>query len=121
MGSTEIKHISIDDAGRAVVSGTRFTVEVDKRGRTTVQVFEGIVEVEGLGEKPHSVLVEPGYQTEVEVGKQPQLPQQINRLGMVGPGVGQQGSGIGQPGTGQRPGAGPQPSGSNNKPEGPDD
>jgi ferric-dicitrate binding protein FerR (iron transport regulator) len=104
------------------VRGTRFSVQVDKKGRTTVQVFEGTVEVEGLSEKPRSVLVEPGYQTEVEVGRQPQLPQQINRLGMMEPGVGgPQGPGMGQPGAGQRPGAGQQPSGSHNKSEGPDD
>ncbi|HEX6908140.1 MAG TPA: FecR family protein, partial [Terriglobales bacterium] len=46
------------------VRGTRFSVRVDKKGRTTVQVFEGTVEVEGLGEKPRAVLIEPGYQTE---------------------------------------------------------
>ncbi|HLX76053.1 MAG TPA: FecR family protein [Terriglobales bacterium] len=102
------------------VRGTRFSVRVDKKGRTTVQVFEGIVEVEGLGEKPRAVLVEPGYQTEVDPGKQPQLPQQINQLGMTGPGIGPQGPGAGPPAGGQRPGTGQQqPSGE--KPEGPDD
>jgi hypothetical protein len=53
------------------VRGTRFSVQVDKKGRTTVQVFEGVVEVEGLAEKPRAVLVEPGYQTQVDAGKQP--------------------------------------------------
>lgn len=101
------------------VRGTRFSVRVDKKGRTTVQVFEGMVEVEGLGEKPRAVLVEPGYQTEVDPGKQPQLPQPINKLGMTGPGLGQQTPGMGQPGLGQRPSSGQQPSGSE-KPEGPD-
>ena len=97
------------------VRGTRFSVRVDKKGRTTVEVFEGTVEVEGLGEKPRAVLVQPGYRTEVDPGKQPQLPQQINQLGMTGPGFGQQTPGMGQrPSTGQQ-----QPSGSE-KPEGPD-
>jgi hypothetical protein len=101
------------------VRGTRFSVRVDKKGRTTVQVFEGTVEVEGLGEKPRAVLVEPGYQTEVDPGKQPQLPQPINQLGMTGPGVGPQGPGTGPPGGSQRPGTGQQQPGE--KPEGPDD
>ena len=100
------------------VRGTRFSVQVDKKGRTTVQVFEGIVEVEGLAEKPRAVLVEPGYMTEVNPGKQPQMPQEINQLGLMGPRYGPQGPGIGQPGTGQR---GQQPSESGNKSEGPDD
>lgn len=100
------------------VRGTRFSVRVDKKGRTTVQVFEGTVEVEGLGEKPRAVLIEPGYQTEVDPGKQPQLPQPINQLGMTGPGVGQQGPGTGPPAGSQRPGTGQQQPGE--KPEGPD-
>lgn len=100
------------------VRGTRFSVRVDKKGRTTVQVFEGTVEVEGLGEKPRAVLIEPGYQTEVDPGKQPQLPQPINQPGMTGPGVGQQGPGTGPPAGGQRPGTGQQQPGE--KPEGPD-
>lgn len=99
------------------VRGTRFLVHVDKKGRTTVQVFEGIVEVEGLGDKPRAELVRPGFWTEVDPGRQPQLPQAINPLGMTQPGFGQQGPIMGQPGPGQKPGA---PS-SGEKPEGPDD
>lgn len=99
------------------VRGTRFSVQVDKKGRTTVQVFEGVVEVEGLAEKPRAVLVEPGYMTEVDPGKQPQTPQEINQLGLMGPRYGPQGPGVG-PGSGQR---GQQPSESGNKSEGPDD
>lgn len=102
------------------VRGTQFSVKVDKKGKTLVQVFEGVVEVEGLGEKPRAVMVEPGYETEVEPGRQPQQPQQINRLGMLDRGLGPQGP-VGQPGAGQRPGNGQQqPSGEGNKPEGPD-
>jgi hypothetical protein len=105
------------------VRGTRFSVEVNKKGRTTVQVYEGIVEVEGLGEKPRAVLVRPGYQTQVEPGGQPQLPQEINQLGLMLPGYGRQAGAPGQAGD-QRP-AGGQPAGSENKPgnkpEGPDD
>ena len=100
------------------VRGTRFSVQVDKKGRTTVQVFEGVVEVQGISEKPRAVLVEPGYQTEVDPGKQPRMPQESNQLGLMGPRYGQQGPGTGQPGAGQR---GQQPSESGNKSEGPDD
>lgn len=98
------------------VRGTRFSVQVDKQGRTTVQVFDGIVEVEGLGEKPRAVLVRPGFQTEVPPGGQPGDPEQINRLGMSQPGFGPQ-----APGLGQQPSVGQRPSGSEGKPEGPDD
>ena len=103
------------------VRGTRFSVRVDKKGRTTVEVFEGTVEVEGLGEKPRAMLVQPGYRTEVDPGKQPQLPRQINQLGMTGPGFGQQTPGMGQPGLGQRPSTGQQEPSGSEKPEGPDD
>ena len=102
------------------VRGTRFTVQVDKRGRTAVQVFEGIVEVEGLTEKPRAVLVEPGYETKIDPGRPPQLPQAIDQLGLMGPRMGSQAPAMGPP-AGQRPGTGQQPSGSENKPEGPDD
>jgi ferric-dicitrate binding protein FerR (iron transport regulator) len=100
------------------VRGTRFSVQVDKKGRTMVQVYEGVVEVEGLAEKPRTVLVELGYQAEVDPGKQPQTPQEINQLGLMRPRYGSQGPGMGQPGGGQR---GQQPSQSGNKSEGPDD
>jgi hypothetical protein len=103
------------------VRGTRFSVQVDKKGRTALQVFEGIVEVEGLTGKPRAVLVEPGYQTQIELGKQPQVPQAIDQLGLMGPRMGPQAPGMGPPGGSQRPGAGQQSSGSENKPEGPDD
>ncbi|HLK34453.1 MAG TPA: FecR family protein [Terriglobales bacterium] len=103
------------------VRGTRFSVVVDKKGKTSVDVFEGIVEVEGLGEKARAVLVRPGLRTEVQPGRQPQEPQLINQLGLMGPGYGQQNpAGLGN--SGQRP-SGQQPSGqqpSGNKPEGPD-
>lgn len=99
------------------VRGTRFSVRVDKKGRTTVEVLEGIVEVEGLGEKPRALLVRPGYRTQVDPGGQPQTPELINQLGLTEPGFGQQAPG--QPGAGQRPGS-TQPTGSEGKPEGPD-
>lgn len=102
------------------VRGTRFSVRVDKKGRTIVEVLEGIVEVEGLGEKPRAVLVRPGYRTQVDPGRQPQTPELIDQLGLTQPGFGQQGRGVGQPGAGQRPGSAP-PSGSQDKPESPDD
>ena len=102
------------------VRGTRFSVHVDKKGRTTVEVMEGLVEVEGLGEKPRAVLVRPGYRTQVDPGRQPQTPELMDQLGLTRPGFGQQAPGMGQPGAGQRPGSVPT-SGSQDKPEGPDD
>jgi hypothetical protein len=101
------------------VRGTRFSVRVDKKGRTAVEVLEGIVEVEGLGEKPRAVLVRPGYRTQADPGRQPQTPELIDQLGLREPGFGAQAPGAGQPGAGQRPGGSP-PAGSENKPEGPD-
>lgn len=102
------------------VRGTRFSVRVDKKGRTTVEVLEGIVEVEGLGAKPRALLVRPGYRTQVDPGRQPQMPELMDQLGLTEPGFGQQAPGMGQPGAGQHPG-GSQSSGSDGKPDGPDD
>ena len=45
------------------VRGTRFEVEVTKKKRTYVRVFEGVVEVQGLITGGHSVLIRPGFST----------------------------------------------------------
>ena len=58
------------------VRGTRFTVEVNKR-RTTVQVYEGLVEVAGLTEGAPHVLIQPGFFTQVDDGRAPQSPRQM--------------------------------------------
>jgi|SRR5579864_2018126 len=56
------------------VRGTRFDVDVDKRGTTEVDVFDGIVEVTGLAVSGKSVVVTPGFFTRVRVGRAPDRP-----------------------------------------------
>jgi hypothetical protein len=60
------------------VRGTRFEVEVTKKNRTYVEVFEGAVEVQGriVGGRP--VLIRPGFSTSVERDHDPQPPR--NRI-----------------------------------------
>jgi hypothetical protein len=59
------------------VRGTRFEVEVTKKQRTYVQVYEGIVEVRGLPAGGRSVLVWPGFSTQVNVDRDPQEPRNL--------------------------------------------
>jgi ferric-dicitrate binding protein FerR (iron transport regulator) len=55
------------------VRGTRFAVDVDKKERTHVEVYEGLVEVAGfLHGAP--VMVRPGYSTGVEQNRDPEQP-----------------------------------------------
>lgn len=55
------------------VRGTRFSVDVDKKQHTFVEVFEGVVEVSGfLGAAP--VMVRPGYSTGVAPNHDPEQP-----------------------------------------------
>jgi FecR protein len=56
------------------VRGTRFDVEVNGRGVSEIDVFEGVVEVAGNGTEAGSVLVNPGYSTRVAAGKAPEAP-----------------------------------------------
>ena len=56
------------------VRGTRFDVEVNGRGTTEVDVFDGLVEVAGAGIQGQSVLVGPGFSTRVAVGGAPETP-----------------------------------------------
>lgn len=56
------------------VRGTRFDVIVNRQGVTEVDVYQGLVEVAGIGIQGKSVLVRPGYSTRVAVGKAPQPP-----------------------------------------------
>jgi len=66
------------------VRGTRFDVEVNKRGVSEVDVFAGLVEVasaKGLGA---SVLVAPGFSTRVGIGTPPEKPVPT---GEIRPGV----------------------------------
>ena len=63
------------------VRGTRFQVEVDKRQRTSVEVYEGIVEVRGLGVglRGAGVMLRPGYMTHVEANRNPDRAREIER------------------------------------------
>ncbi len=80
------------------VRGTRFEVEVDKKQRTRVEVYEGIVEVRGMGVTVGTgVMLRPGYLTHVQANRDPEKPQEIEREGL-GPGPGSIGD--------DRPGAG---------------
>jgi hypothetical protein len=58
------------------VRGTRFSVEVNKRG-TMVEVFEGLVEVAGLMQGSPHVLIRPGFSTGVERDRGPDQPREI--------------------------------------------
>lgn len=59
------------------VRGTRFAVDVDKRQRTRVEVYEGLVEVAGfLHGAP--VMVRPGYSTGVEENRDPERPHGLD-------------------------------------------
>ncbi len=56
------------------VRGTRFDVEVNARGVSEIDVFEGLVEVAAPGIAGASVLVSPGFSTRVGIGKPPEIP-----------------------------------------------
>ena len=56
------------------VRGTRFDIEVNGRGTTEVDVFDGLVEVAGAGIQGQAVLVGPGFSTRVAVGGAPETP-----------------------------------------------
>lgn len=66
------------------VRGTRFSVDVTKKQKTYVEVFEGLVEVNGLAEGSRPVLVRPGFSTDVGYEGAPENPREM------GPGEGNQ-------------------------------
>src|SRR5512135_1695153 len=47
------------------VRGTRFEVEVNKKNKTVVDVYEGVVAVAGFGSEESPVLLYPGFWTEI--------------------------------------------------------
>jgi hypothetical protein len=59
------------------VRGTQFSVEVTKRNKTVVQVFEGSVAVSAIGVQGPPVLVERGFMTEVEPDRPPKSPHHV--------------------------------------------
>ena len=56
------------------VRGTRFDVEVNGRGVSEVDVFDGLVEVASSTIPGSSVLVSPGFSTRVGIGTAPEPP-----------------------------------------------
>ena len=66
------------------VRGTRFDVEVNGRGVSEVDVFDGLVEVASASVPGSSVLVSPGFSTRVGMGSSPEPPVST---GEVRPGV----------------------------------
>jgi ferric-dicitrate binding protein FerR (iron transport regulator) len=63
------------------VRGTRFEVEVNKKGKTFVDVFEGVVDVGGITEGSPHVLIRPGFYTGVEQDRSPDQPREMNQEG----------------------------------------
>ncbi len=59
------------------VRGTKFEVSVTRAGKTTVEVYEGLVQVQGVAVAGPSVMLKPGYQTQVEPSGQPEPPTEI--------------------------------------------
>ena len=82
------------------VRGTRFSVEVTKKQRTYVEVYEGIVEVQGLLPGSRPVLVRPGFSTSAQMDRGVEDPRQTG--GQL-EGMDRENEGLGRPGTG-RPG-----------------
>ncbi|HEV2424012.1 MAG TPA: FecR family protein [Terriglobia bacterium] len=62
------------------VRGTRFDVEVNRRGVTEVDVFQGLVEVGAIGIPGVSVLVQPGFSTRVAPGQAPEPPIRTDEI-----------------------------------------
>src|SRR5437016_4217639 len=54
------------------VRGTRFAVEVNKKQRTFVEVYEGLVEVQGFPSIGRNVMIRPGFYTHVELHRDPE-------------------------------------------------
>ena len=63
------------------VRGTRFSVEVTKKNKTIVEVYEGLVEVVGLVAPSRPVMIRPGFSTQVGMDSAPENPHS-----MQGPG-----------------------------------
>lgn len=59
------------------VRGTRFEVEVNKKLRTSVVVYDGLVEVQGFATGGPPVFVRPGFITDVDRERPPSRPRQF--------------------------------------------
>jgi hypothetical protein len=68
------------------VRGTRFMVEVTKKNQTSVEVYEGLVEVLGLAAPDRPVLLQPGFSITVSGTGAPDRPRPFQGLGGNDPG-----------------------------------
>jgi hypothetical protein len=59
------------------VRGTRFEVSVNRQGKTTVEVYEGLVQVQGVGSIAAAVMLRPGFETRVQPSSNPEQPTEI--------------------------------------------
>jgi hypothetical protein len=106
------------------VRGTRFSVEVNKKQKTSVEVYEGLVEVSGfrMGAPGPPVMLSPGYSTGVEQNRNPEAPHGRDNRGEDESRGNHPGMGVGGGGEHgedrQRPGS--QPSTPNQNPPNPD-
>ena len=102
------------------VRGTRFTVEVNKKQKTLVEVYEGLVEVSGLslGAPGPPVMLGPGYSTGVEQNRNPEPPHGVENRGEDESRGGRTGMGVGggEHGDDHERQAPPQPSTPNQSP-----
>jgi len=78
------------------VRGTRFSVEVNKKRKTFVDVFEGLVDVAGVTEGSPHVLINPGFYTGVDVERNPEGPRQMSPSEGSGREDGHEGQGPGK-------------------------
>lgn len=61
------------------VRGTRFEVEVSQKGMTRVTVYEGVVEVMGMGGMGTPVVLQPRYWTQIQPDHSPEAPHSLDR------------------------------------------
>ena len=62
------------------VRGTKFDVEVDRRGFTEVDVDEGVVELEGVSGRGESVMITAGFSSRVGSESGPETPRPTRDL-----------------------------------------
>jgi ferric-dicitrate binding protein FerR (iron transport regulator) len=96
------------------VRGTKFSVDVNKKQKTSVEVFEGLVEVSGLhgGALGAPVLLKPGFATGVDQNHDPEQPHGMQNRDMNDDRSNSGFGGLGRSGHGdddhQKPGTQPQ-------------
>jgi FecR protein len=79
MGGTPAFEIGTPSAVISV-RGTRFDVEVDRRGYTQVDVEEGVVQLEAASGRGESVLITAGFSSRVGMETGPEVPRPTHEL-----------------------------------------